>query len=167
MPTVAASVRLGGDIGDLWMFHRDTRNAALIMPPGGRVLRVEGTFPLVEGGEVLLSARQLPLPFAMTWRIVIAELVEPTLVVDVAIQSPFRAWRHEHRLSDEGGGVVTLTDHIDFELGFGPLGRLAAPVARRQLKRGFLAPRHAAMRGLFPLPAGAAPAEGPGSAPRA
>lgn len=137
------------------MFHRDTRNAAKITPPGGKVLRVEGTFPLVEGGEVLLRASQPPIPFALTWRIVIAELVEPTLVVDVALQSPFRAWRHEHRLRDEGGGVVTLTDHIDFELGFGPLGRLGAGLARRQLERGFLAPRHAAMLRLFPLPAGA------------
>ena len=36
----------------LFAFHLDTRHAAAIAPPSQRVVRVDGTFPVVEGDVV-------------------------------------------------------------------------------------------------------------------
>jgi ligand-binding SRPBCC domain-containing protein len=117
----------------VFAFHLDTRNAARIAPPGQRVLSVEGAFPLELGSEVRLRVRQLPLP-AQTWVVRVVALEEPTLIVDDLVRGPFPLWRHEHRFAELPDGRTRLTDHVDYRLPGGALGRVAdALVVRRIL----------------------------------
>jgi len=136
-------VEVAAPAGVMWRFHLDTRNAPLISPAKATFIAIEGDFPVRVGGVVHLTVRQPPVPFAQHWRIRIADIVENRLVVDVAERSPFAAWRHEHRFEDLGEGRTRMTDHVEYRLPFGPLGRLADRlVVRRQLAAMF-AERHA------------------------
>ena len=132
------SIVIDAPIDRVFAFHLDTRNAARIAPPGQRVVSVEGTFPLRLGSEVRLRVRQLPSPWAQTWLVRVVQLEEPTLIVDDLLRGPFPAWRHEHRFARLPDGRTRLTDHVEYRLPAGALGRIAdAVLARRILLRSF------------------------------
>lgn len=129
-PTVITrSIEVAVSAAVLYEFHRDTRNAPLISPPGTRFHAIEGVFPLDPGDEVHLSVVTPPVPFAQKWHIRIAELVPDRLVVDEAISSPFRTWRHEHRFDPLGPDRALLTDHVVYTAKGGPLGALVDRLA--------------------------------------
>lgn len=132
------SVTVPAPAAVLHAFHLDTRNAPLISPGGARFLRIAGEFPVREGSVVHLRVRQAPMPFAQTWRVRIAEVRDDTLVTDVAERSPFASWRHEHRFQELDAHHTRMTDHVEYRLPLGPLGRLADRlVVRRMLTRMF------------------------------
>ena len=132
------SVEIAAPLEDVFAFHLDTRNAALISPPGTRILGVEGTFPVVSGAIVTMRMRQRPMPFGMTWRVRIEDVTAPERIVNVAERSPFGAWRHEHLFAALEGGRTRMTDRVTYRLPAGPLGRIADRIAvRRQLSSAF------------------------------
>jgi ligand-binding SRPBCC domain-containing protein len=133
----------------VFAFHRDTRNAARISPPGQRVLSVEGAFPLELGSEVRLRTRQWPLPWVQTWRVRVAQLEEPTLIVDELLRGPFAAWRHEHRFAELPDGRTQLTDHVDYRLPAAALGRIADALVVRRLLLSSFRSRQERTRALF------------------
>ena len=130
---IEPSCEIDAPIAQVFAFHLDTRNAARIAAPGQRVLSVEGSFPLRLGSEVQLRTRQLPVPWAQRWLVRVAQLEEPTLIVDEMLRGPFSLWRHEHRFAELPGGRTRLTDHVTYELPGGPLGRLANALLGRRL----------------------------------
>jgi ligand-binding SRPBCC domain-containing protein len=146
---VELSCTLDAPIAEVFAFHLDTRNAARISPPSQRVVSVEGTFPLQLGSEVRLRTRQRPLPFAQTWRVRIARLEEPTLIMDEMLQGPFALWLHEHRFADLPDGRTRLTDHLTYALPAGALGRVVDRVAVRRLLLSTFRARHARTQALF------------------
>lgn len=131
-PTVITrSIEVAVPAAVLYEFHRDTRNVPLVSPPGTRFLRIDGEFPLEMGGEVHLEVVTPPVPFAQKWHIRIVELVPDRLVVDEAISSPFRTWRHEHRFDPLGPERALLTDHVVYTAKAGPLGELVNRLSMR------------------------------------
>jgi ligand-binding SRPBCC domain-containing protein len=57
--------------------------------------------------------------------------------VDVQIRGPYRRWHHRHRFEPIDGGTK-VTDRVEYELPFGPLGELAWTLfVRRDLGRIF------------------------------
>jgi ligand-binding SRPBCC domain-containing protein len=146
------SIDLACPVARVFAFHLDTRNAAAIAPPGQRVVRVEGDFPVREGDEVRLFVRQLPLPVTQRWRVRIARVVEPTLVVDELLEGPFARFRHEHRFADLGDGRTRLTDAIDYELPLGVLGRIADRLVVGRIIARTFRQRQELTRGLLETP---------------
>jgi ligand-binding SRPBCC domain-containing protein len=146
---IESSCEIDAPIARVFAFHLDTRNAALIAPPGQRVLSVEGTFPLGLGSEVRLRARQLPLPWVQTWLVRVVRLEQPTLIVDELLRGPFASWRHEHRFADVPGGRTRLTDHVTYELQGGVLARLADALLGRRLLLATFRSRQARTRALL------------------
>jgi ligand-binding SRPBCC domain-containing protein len=135
---IERSCIIDAPIAEVFAFHLDTRNAARIAPPGQQVVSVEGTFPLRLDSEVRLRVRQLPSPWAQTWLVRVVHLEEPTLLVDEMLRGPFPAWRHEHRFAELPDGRTRLTDHVEYRLPAGALGRVAnALVVRRLLLASF------------------------------
>lgn len=143
------SVAIAAPVEDVFAFHLDTRNAALISPPSMRVLGVEGTFPVIPGALVTMRLRPARSPFAMRWRVRIEAVELTSRIVDVAERSPFASWRHEHRFRSLGPSRSEMTDRLEYRLPGGPLGRLAERlVVRRQLEAAF-AERHRLTRELL------------------
>ena len=150
--TFERSVDLDAPIAEVYAFHLDTRNAPQISPAGAKFLAIDGTFPVSVGSIITLKVRQAPIPFAQTWVVRVAVLVEDRLVVDEAVRSPFAKWRHEHRFEPLPSGGTRMTDHITYRLPFGPLGALIDRLmVRRQLATMF-AERHARTAALFARP---------------
>ena len=152
------SIEIACPVERLFAFHLDTRNAAAISPPSQRVVRVDGTFP-VQAGDVVglevrpaLLGRALPVP--QRWRVRIAEVRAPELVVDELVRGPFARFHHEHRFADLGGGRSRLTDRIDYALPLGALGRIADRLlVGRLLARTFAYRQEATRRLLQRAPA--------------
>jgi ligand-binding SRPBCC domain-containing protein len=147
------SIEIARPVERVFAFHLDTRNAAAIAPPGQRIVSVEGAFPVQEGDEVRLAIRQRPLPMVQRWRIRIARVEDPTLVVDELIEGPFARFTHEHRFADLGAGRTLLTDAIEYELPLGALGRLADRLVVGRLLARTFAERQQRTRALLESPA--------------
>ena len=146
---IERSCIIDAPIAEVFAFHLDTRNAARIAPPGQKVLSVEGSFPLRLGSEARLRVRQLPSPWAQTWLVRVAELEEPVLIVDELLRGPFPVWRHEHRFEELPDGRTRLTDHVEYRLPGGAVGRLADAVLVRRVLLATFRSRQARTRALL------------------
>ena len=99
---------------------------------------IDGTFPLRDGGIVTIVMRQKPIPFPMTWRFRVEAVVLNKAVIDVAIASPFAAWRHEHRFESLGHDRCRLTDRITYIPPLGPIGAIGDKmIVNRMLRKTF------------------------------
>jgi ligand-binding SRPBCC domain-containing protein len=71
----------------------------------------------------------------MKWKTEITEYEPPSMFVDEADAVPYSFWRHRHTFRETAEGTV-VADRVEYDLPFGPLGRLAhgftvAPQLRR------------------------------------
>ncbi|WP_354698513.1 SRPBCC family protein [Paraconexibacter sp. AEG42_29] len=156
MGTFHAETIIDAPIAEVFAFHRDTRNATRIAHPAQRILGVEGDFPLDVGDEVVLRVLVLPLPIPQRWRVRVAALDEPTLLVDETLDGPFRTFVHQHRFEDLGDGRTRLVDHIEYALPLGVLGRLADALVVARLMGPSFRHRQARTRELLEADARAA-----------
>ena len=128
-------------------FFADAANLEAITP---RFLRFRIRTPLpVRMGEGTLLEYELRLfgvPFRWLTRI---DAYEPDRrFVDRQLRGPYRRWVHLHEFHAVAGGTE-VRDRVDYEIGFGPMGRLAhALFVRRSLERIFEF-RAAALAALF------------------
>jgi ligand-binding SRPBCC domain-containing protein len=60
----------------------------------------------------------------MPWESLIAEYVKNERFADEMLRGPYKSWYHMHRFRAVSDGVE-MYDRVDYELPFGPLGRLA------------------------------------------
>jgi ligand-binding SRPBCC domain-containing protein len=134
---IERSIEIDCPVEKLFRFHRDTRNAPRVSP-GVSFDSIDGEFPLQDGGIVTIVMRQKPIPFPLTWKFRVEAVVPNRAVVDVAIASPFKAWRHEHRFESLGPDRCRLTDRITYTPPFGPLGAIGDRVfVNRMLQKTF------------------------------
>ena len=94
-----------------------------------------------EGSEIRISFRPVPfLPLRVSWLAGITEFQWNSHFKDEQVRGPFATFRHRHGTLPEtrnGKAGTLVIDEIDYALPFGPLGRLASPLVRRQLRRSF------------------------------
>jgi len=60
-------------------------------------------------------------------------LESPNLLIDVALKSPFKYWKHSHVFTRKGT-KCELKDIIEYELPFGVLGKLFNFFIQKELK---------------------------------
>ncbi len=60
--------------------------------------------------------------FPMGWRSRISEYEPGVLFADEQLRGPYRRWYHRHLFEEIEGGV-RMTDRVEYQLPFGPLGR--------------------------------------------
>ena len=70
------------------------------------------------------------------WDVEIQKLERPHILIDLALRSPLKYWRHQHIFTQKDEGCE-LCDIIEYELPFGILGRLIAPLFERDVKQMF------------------------------
>jgi len=142
MVVVESRVELDANIDEVFRFISNPKNIERVYPKEMKFRVLEMPDEIGEGSVVKMSARLLGQVF--TWRTMIREFNPPYGFVDEAIDSPFRYWRHTHRLYTMDSRCI-MHDRIEFSTILGSIGdRLAIKMISNILEY-----RNELIRGLF------------------
>jgi len=129
-------------IEQVFLFFANPNNLPRIMPPalGAKLVHVElkappahglaRNIPLAGAGTaIIVSVRVLPfLPLRAPWVARIVEFEWNHHFVDIQEKGPFKSWRHRHQFAAgvrNGVAGTLVSDAVEYEIGFGPLGAVA------------------------------------------
>lgn len=121
-------------IEDLFEFHTDMRNLENITPPDTKVDLINKDFVPHEGGVLKIKTVKSFIP--TTWEVQIAKIQKPNILVDIALKSPFKYWKHSHVFTQKGN-ICELKDIVEYELPFGKIGDLFDFFIQNELKKMF------------------------------
>ena len=131
--------RIPRPLAEVFPFFADAANLERMTPPELR-FRILTPRPIeMRPGAIIdykLSLHGLPF----RWRTVIEEWVPGVRFVDRQERGPYKLWRHTHTFREEGGETI-MQDRVEYELPFGPLGRVAHALAVRAQLAGIFAHR--------------------------
>jgi len=157
----------------VFAFFADPHNLPRVMPPamGTKLVKLSlvpprfpagqvpaGTLRMAGAGtEMTVAFRVVPyLPVHERWVVNITEFSLNEYFHDSQKQGPFRRWEHTHSFESmmQGGSMGTMIrDEVDYEVGFGLVGRLLESTLFQRLFRSTFAYRKRALEQLFPAPA--------------
>ncbi|MES2692836.1 MAG: SRPBCC family protein [Verrucomicrobiota bacterium] len=126
---------VAGDPARIWEFFATPQNLAAITPAHMRFETVGEVAPHMYPGQ-LIEYRIGVFPCITTrWLTEITHVREGSFFVDEQRFGPYKLWHHEHHFAPTSDGRGTrMTDHITYDVGWGPLGSaLHALWIRRQL----------------------------------
>lgn len=137
-------------LDQVFLFFTNPNNLPRIMPPqlGARILRLELIPPANAsnlagtGSTAHISVRMIPfLPFRAPWVARIVDFEWNHHFADIQEKGPFKSWHHRHQFAAEIRDGVTgtlVSDILDYEIGFGPLGAIAQKLfVARQMQQTF------------------------------
>lgn len=135
------SFTVDADIDRVWKFYTDIGHLQVITPPemGLKVERSTAGSRIEQGSEVWISAKIL-WPARSKWRSKITHMSQYGYVDEMATRGGlFKSWKHTHtfRKAAGGGSGTEIIDEIEFELPYGPLGRMFEGYALRRLEKIF------------------------------
>jgi ligand-binding SRPBCC domain-containing protein len=120
----------------VFAFHEEPDAFERLQPPWQKHRLIQPPTSLEVGTRVVLQVKLGPF-----WRTIEAEHVayeRGRMFADRMTRGPFRSWLHRHVVEPIDEQSCRLVDDIEYELPFGPIGRIAGgPFARRSLKRLF------------------------------
>ena len=122
----------------LFDFHLDTANLKRISPPWFRTKLIldEGSGP-----DRILEYRVSVFYVPTHWHVEISEFNRPLVLSDLATKGPFRHFHHR-RTFIQDGDMTVMTDHVEYELPLGLLGRLFDAAVVRQIISSMFRYRH-------------------------
>jgi ligand-binding SRPBCC domain-containing protein len=118
MPVFEATQRFGFSRATVFDFFARPANVLAVSPPG--LTLVEGPARLGMGSRVTVGVRRFGLTTTVATEVV--EFVEGERVVEVQVQGPLRAWRHERVFDAVGEAETELRERIEYEPPGGILG---------------------------------------------
>jgi hypothetical protein len=124
---------LHASLADVFDFFSDARNLAHLTPPSMHFRIVSAPDrPLREGDRTRYRMRIAGIPVG--WTTLITAWREHESFSDLQERGPYRYWLHTHSFRQTSPEVVEMHDRVEYELPFGPLGRLFGGwFVRRQL----------------------------------
>ena len=119
----------------LFDFHADTKNLPLITPKDTSVEILKLETPLKEGNEAILRIKKGW--FSFVWELTFEKVIYPNLIVDVALRSPFKFFKHEHHFIEVNKSHSILRDKVTFSLPFEPLSAIAVWFVKKDMQKMF------------------------------
>lgn len=121
-------------IEKLFAFHLDSNNIKKITPKDTKVELLNKNFMAKEGEVLNIKTTKFGIP--TIWSVEISLIKEPNMLVDTALKSPFKFWRHSHIFTKKGE-VCELKDVVEYELPFGFIGNFFSSFIENQLENMF------------------------------
>jgi len=119
---------------ELFNFHLDSNNITKITPKDTKVELLSADTQTYEGKVVSIKTTKFFIP--TYWDVEIQRLEQPKILVDVAIKSPFKYWKHQHIFTKKGD-MCELKDIIEYEMPFGILGKFVNPFIKKDISSMF------------------------------
>ena len=116
-------------------FFAEARNLERITPPllG---FEVAGDEPIEMRAGAIIQYRLRLHGLPVDWLTRIDEWEPGVRFVDQQLAGPYRLWHHTHTFEQRGGSTL-MRDTVRYALPMWPLGELAMPLVRRDLRRIF------------------------------
>jgi ligand-binding SRPBCC domain-containing protein len=117
-------------------FFSNAGNLEKITPPELR-FRILTPLPILMryGTRITYRLRLYGIP--LTWITEITRWNPPEEFIDRQQAGPYALWIHRHLFREDGMGNTSIKDSVDYMLPFYPLGEMAFPLVRWQLRRIF------------------------------
>lgn len=133
---IEASAYVPLSLERVYPFFCDVLNLQRITPPE-LDFKILTPLPIdiKEGTTVDYRLRLFRLPFG--WRSRITRWEPPIEFVDEQVSGPYGLWVHTHTFHVQGNGTL-IKDSVSYRLPLWPLGEIAYPLVRAQLRRIFL-----------------------------
>jgi len=130
----------------VWAFHDDPLALPKVMSGPLRMHVHHVDRPLGPGSRILMTMQVGPL--RQKWNVQLKERVPPHYFTDeqIGAEGPFKRWRHTHAFEALDGERTRVIDRLEYELPFGPLGRLADALFGRIVMAATFAARARATR---------------------
>lgn len=119
---------------ELFEFHMDSNNITKITPKDTKVELLNEDTTSFEGKIVKIKTTKFFIP--TFWEVKIEKLQSPHILIDTAVKSPFKYWRHQHIFTEKEKGSE-LQDIVEFELPFGKIGKLFLPFIQKDIQKMF------------------------------
>jgi ligand-binding SRPBCC domain-containing protein len=122
MPVFERSVSISTSAERLFDFHLDTKNLRYISPRWfkTKLVRDEG-----EAAERILDLRVSSFFLPSHWRVEVSEYNRPIVLSDLVTKGPFNYFHHRRTFVEQAqNGPTVMTDHIEYTLPLGVLGRV-------------------------------------------
>lgn len=98
--------------------------------------RIVSPLPSAMAAGTLIDYRLRLFGIAFRWQTLISRWEPGVCFVDEQVRGPYAKWEHTHTFAEVDGGTL-VTDVVRYCLPIFPLGQLAYPLVRLQLKRIF------------------------------
>ncbi len=126
------STRIGRPLPEVFEFFSNAENLERLTPPElGFRIRSPLPIEMRAGALIDYTIRLYGLP--VNWRTEITRWDPPISFEDTQLSGPYAKWVHTHRFVADGA-TTEMEDRVVYALPFGPLGRIAHPLVKRQLK---------------------------------
>ena len=142
-------------VDEVFAFFAEPENLRRLTPASMRFEFLTEDRTMREGLQIDYRLRPL-LGIPVGWRTRIDRYDPPHGFSDTQLRGPYARWDHRHTFEAVDGGTL-MTDEVDYEIPFGPLGDLVNRLAIRDELRRIFGYRQEAVRTVF---ADAAPSTG-------
>jgi ligand-binding SRPBCC domain-containing protein len=134
MKTITKTTLIHCTQEELFTFHTDSLNITKITPPNIKVELLNEDTKTYEGKVVKIQTTKFFI--ASYWEVKIEKLDKPNILIDLALKSPFKYWRHQHIFTQKDS-LCELKDVIEYEMPFGILGKIVEPFIENDIRTMF------------------------------